>query len=105
MKEQISVDENKKDKNFKFNVSETRDKLSLSEYVDFANMIDCDYLVSPCQNSFESTGRKNKIKICLQSLSIYQQFLKLNTKAKVLLPIWIDELNNTHDYSRENYLS
>jgi len=54
------------------------------------------------------TGRKKRVKSCLQGLTNFRYLIEKRKKQDggqpLLLPVWIDNLNSDHEYSRENYI-
>ena len=106
LKEQIwMADPDKKTKEALMQVDKVREKLSVQEYVEFAKILNTEFLVSPSEQILSQTGKRKKIKSSLQSLSNLRTVIdKWDSNSKLLMPVWMDIAGSDHDYSRDNYL-
>jgi hypothetical protein len=97
-----------------FVIADIREKLTLKDYYEFStSIVSPQFMVSPCEQILPHTGRKKKVKACLQSLTNVkllatllenQESKEILKETQVLVPIWLDMLHAEHDYSSKNYL-
>ena len=59
------ADPDKKTKEALMQVDKVREKLSVQEYVEFAKILNTEFLVSPSEQILSQTGKRKKIKSSL----------------------------------------